>query len=331
MPVIQAIKAYLSRLRSLPSSLWIRISAIGSLLLIPLICAVYLKTSHVKPVLEKLPTSPTVGTEAFETLILDQPSYKVAEVTPNTPLLVRITGVEATGDGAFQYSLSFRGLETGVFNLTDFLANPVGERLREPVATVTIESAIPAHSVYAAVWPSPPFQGRAFPYRLTLWMGTFVWAACGALLFWPKKQMQPTAPPASPEPAKTEDRQPIIFNRQTLADLLRPLVEKAANKSITAEEKAELEGILFQYWGKDLELDHLNSVEQLRRILEHPEAGALLRTVEQWLYQPDSHITEEEINEALESYLGIPSAPQQPTKMVSEEPSHSNVSTILPT
>jgi hypothetical protein len=116
-----------------------------------------------------------------------------------------------------------------------------------------------------------------------------------------------------------------------LADLLRPLVEKAADKSINADEKAELERILFEYWGKELELDHLNSVEQLRRILEHPEAGALLHTIEQWLYQPDSSITPQEITKALESYLGIPCLeipPPQP-QITPPETALNNASNII--
>jgi hypothetical protein len=83
-------------------------------------------------------------------------------------------------------------------------------------------------------------------------------------------------------------------------------VERAAQKTITTQEKARMEQILFQYWGALLRLDHLNSVEQLRRILEHKEAGALLRTVEQWLYQPESKIPPEEINLILKPYMDLP-------------------------
>lgn len=302
-----------------------------SLLLIPILIALWRNAFDSPPPPQALPALPTVGIEAFETLTLEDPSYKVAEVTNNTPLLVRITGIESVGDGAFQYRLSYKGLEKGVFNLTDFIVKPTGERLKEPIATVTIESAIPAHSTYAAAWSGPPFQGRAFPYRLSLILCSIAWTGAGAFMFWQQWRQQQAVlsaqTPPSPEAASTDD----VLNTQTLADLLRPLVEKAADKSINAAEKAELEGILFQYWGKDLELDHLNSVEQLRRILEHPDAGALLRTIEQWLYQPDSLITQDEINEALESYLGIPSPPPASSKQSPVELSHSNVSTIIPT
>ena len=66
-----------------------------------------------------------------------------------------------------------------------------------------------------------------------------------------------------------------------------------------------MEHILFLYWGKRLELDHLEDSEQLRRILEHEEAGDLLRTVEQWLYQPAADISADAISDTLEPYMQL--------------------------
>jgi hypothetical protein len=136
-------------------------------------------------------------------------------------------------------------------------------------------------------------------------------------MFLPRRKRRQSAEPIVPPPETEGPR--------SLDDLLRPLVEKAAQKTITAEEKGRLEQILFQYWGALLQLDHLNSVEQLRRILEHKEAGALLRTVEQWLYQPDSNIPAEEISQILKPYMDLPiqpahAAPTAPTKEDFKEP-----------
>ena len=65
-------------------------------------------------------------------------------------------------------------------------------------------------------------------------------------------------------------------------------------------------------------------MEQLRRILEHKEAGALLRTIEQWLYQPDSNIPAEEISQILKPYMDLPipafpAAPNAPAQEHIEE------------
>ena len=64
-----------------------------------------------------------------------------------------------------------------------------------------------------------------------------------------------------------------------------------------------MERILLLFWGQKLELDHLNDAEQFRRILADEEAGALLHTIEQWLYQPASDISAETIQETLEPYV----------------------------
>ena len=319
MRFVADIQLYWRSLRPLPRPLVIK-AAIGAATLFVLSGGLLLLRPNQAPTpAATLPTLPTIGTEAGETLVLDQKTYTAAELTPNTPLLVRITGVESIAGGSFSYHLSYTGLETGVFNLTDFLVKPNGERLREPVATVTIGSAIPPNARYAAVYTDPPFQSRAVPYRLILLLGTLLWAGCGVFLFWPPKKQVTTNPNVAEPPQHTQDDEADSEGPQTLADLLRPLVEKAANKSISLAEKGRLEQILFEHWGKELELDHLDSLEQLRRIMEHPEAGSLLRTIERWLYQPDSLITPEEINSSLEAYIALPSGPSQKPRTIQPE------------
>ena len=329
MRFLTRIQDYLSYLRLAPKPLQIKTAIIVGTVCTVLLGTLLWSPSQPKPRPQTLPLLPSVGTESLQSIVLDQPSYKVADRSDATPLLVKITAIEPTGEGTFVYKLSYTGLETGVFNLTDFLVSPAGDRLKEPIATVTIGSAIPTNAAFNAVLYTPPLRTNAFPYRLTVILGIIAWAGCGALLFWPAKKQQPAArsSPSDPPPPSSDE----IPHTQTLADLLRPLVEKAADKSINADEKAELERILFEYWGKELELDHLNSVEQLRRILEHPEAGALLHTIEQWLYQPDSSITPEEISSALESYLGIPCLEMSPPRPQSTLPdnTHHNASNII--
>ncbi len=319
MRLVADIQLYLRSLRPAPRPLVIKTAAVTATLFV-LVGGLFLFSPNQAPTpAATLPSLPTIGTEAAETLVLDQRTYTVAEHTPNTPLLVRITAIEPGESGAFSYRLSYTGLEAGVFNLTDFLVKPTGERLREPVATVTVSSAIPPTARYAAVYTDPPFQSRAVPYRLLLLLGTLLWAGCGVFLFWPPKKQAATNPDPEESPQYAQDDAPDSDSPRTLADLLRPLVEKAANKSISLAEKGRLEQILFEHWGKELELDHLDSLEQLRRIMEHPEAGSLLRTIERWLYQPDSLITPEEINASLEAYITLPSGPRQTPEQVPAE------------
>jgi len=325
------VELYALRLRLLPKSQQSSIVS-GGVLLIAIVIGLLIFKNAPKPA--SLPTDseiPSVGVTAFKTVVLDQPDHTSAPPSSNAPLAVKIIAIEPLPRGGFAYKLSYTGMECGVFNLTDFLVTPDGNRLKEPIATVTIASVIPPDADYKAVHTQPPLQQKAFPYKLVSILSALVWAGCGAMLFWPRQTLKRDATPLSLGATQTDAEPATPVPPVMLADILRPLVERAANKSITAAEKARLESILFQYWGKELELDHLNSVEQLRRILEHPGGGALLRTIEQWLYQPDSQISEDEIASALKDYLEIPSPethshtpPQNHTSPASE-----NVSTVL--
>jgi hypothetical protein len=242
--------------------------------------------------------APSVGAEALYSLTLEREDIKAVPLTYNAPLVARIKSIQPVDSQKFLYQVSYFGLEKGTFNLTDYLCTPDGNRLRQPILPVHVSSHVPDSAEY--VIQNPPISNHAKPppYTALLSLSAFVWVAAGLWMFLPRGKKPAPAPPTVPRKEAVKV--------QTLEDLLRPLVEKAANKSISGEEKTRMEHILTQYWGALLRLDHLNSVEQLRRILDHVEAGALLRAVEQWLYQPDSEIPPAEINEILKPYLGLP-------------------------
>ena len=256
---------------------------------------------------------PSVGAEALYSLTLKRGDIMAAPPTDNAPLIARINSVQPVEDQSFLYVISYFGVEKGTYNLTDYLVTPDGRRLREPILPVQVISHVPESAEYAIQNPPLSPHRSPLPYTALLSLSAFAWGLAGLWMFLPKRKKRVPPPPVSPAVSR-----PIIGEARTLEDLLRPLVEKAASKTISTEEKSRMEQILFQYWGALLQLDHLNSVEQLRRILEHPEAGALLRTVEQWLYQPDSKIPPEEINAILKPYMDLPiTEPHGPRK---EEP-----------
>jgi len=246
--------------------------------------------------------APSVGAEALYTLVLPRGDITAAQQADNSPLSLTIKSIQPTENQEFAYLISYSGVERGTFNLTDYLCTPNGDRLRAPITPVQVNSYISDSADYAIRNLPVPRHPAPTPYTALLFVSVAAWLGTGIWMFFPEKRIRKTSTPAPPQ---LEDA--VAF---TLEDLLRPLVEKAANKTISVEEKARMEQILFQYWGALLQLDHLNSVEQLRRILEHKEAGALLRTVEQWLYQPDSKIPPEEISLILKPYLDLPVSAQ---------------------
>lgn len=241
---------------------------------------------------------PIVGVEATYTLVLNRGDVVAAQPADNAPVLTKIKSIQPVENQRYSYLVSYSGTEKGTFNLTDYLCTPDGERLREPITQIQVESLIPDSADYAILNPPVPEHPAPPHYTALLYSSAGIWLLLGLWLFLPRGMKRRAIAVNPPEQPKEADR--------TLEDLLRPLVEKAAQKTITGEEKTRMEQILFRYWGALLQLDHLNNVEQLRRILEHKEAGALLRTVEQWLYQPDSKIPAEEIAEILKPYMDLP-------------------------
>jgi hypothetical protein len=263
------------------------------------------KATHGEP-----SANPTVGVEALYTLSLNRGDVVAAPTADNAPLTAVIKSIQPTGTQTFSYIISYCASEKGTFNLTDYLSTPNGERLREPITPVQVDSLIPESAEYAIRNLPIPEHPTPLPYTAILYGSGAAWVVLGLWMFLPRRRKRPVTPTPKPPEQVPQD--------QTLEDLLRPLVEKAAQKTITTEEKSRMEQILFSYWGALLKLDHLNSVEQLRRILEHEEAGALLRTVEQWLYQPESKIPTEEINDILKPYMDLPITPG--TASPQEEP-----------
>jgi hypothetical protein len=72
----------------------------------------------------------------------------------------------------------------------------------------------------------------------------------------------------------------------TLADRLRPMVEKAARGSLTRDEQAELERMLLAFWRKCEGLEAMDVAEALAELRRRETPGALLRALEEWLHRP---------------------------------------------
>jgi len=289
--------------------------AFNALLLCALILVVTSAARFLRPTsrhstLKFQKNEPSVGAPARITLSLNRPDYTATPDDDSAPMWVHIEKIEPKEDGSFLYHLSYAGMESGIFNLTDYLQKSAAERLSEPVTSVGVRSAIPEDALYDFGDMAASAPPKVFPYSKTVGLLGALWLGWGLWLVRQRKLLG--TEPAEGAPSQTNATQDAIDagkgqtpHQQKLSDVLRPLVQKAALKTISTKEKALLEHILFLYWGKKLELDHLDDAEQLRRILDHEEAGELLRTVEQWLYQPAAAISAEAISDTLEPYMQL--------------------------
>jgi len=81
-----------------------------------------------------------------------------------------------------------------------------------------------------------------------------------------------------------------VVRPPTLAERLRPLVERAAAGQLSANEKAALERMLIAHWQRRLGLGAADGAELIAAIRRHPEAGALLGALEDWLHRPPGSV-----------------------------------------
>jgi hypothetical protein len=239
----------------------------------------------------------TVGIEGKLQRILNEPDYQTLPQKENDALLLRIDSVERTVEGQFEYTFAFMGLQSGVFNLADYLQTASGKRLRDriPAMSVTVRALLPENAETDFSQMPQALPPRRIPYRPSLAAICLLWVGAGWLLFY-KPRPKPVPPPPAPVPAPPK----------SLGEILEPLAMKAARKTITTEEKVLLEQTILQYWSEKLGVSDRDKAEQYEIIRDDPEGGILLAALERWLYQPASLILTSEVAKALQPYFEIP-------------------------
>ena len=233
----------------------------------------------------------TVGvSRTMEDVILPGPELVAKPLSPDSSFVLRITATFAHGTD-FRYSFEYYALEPGVYDLTSYLvprdgSTPGGTRPPLPEIPVEVRSLLAP----GQVTPSTP-GGRELPevggYRDLLLVAGVVWVAVLVLLFvWRRRRL-----------LSQEQAAPVV----TLAERLRPLVEKAMRGELPREEHAQLERTLLAFWRDRLGLVDMDAAEAIREMKRHEEAGQLLRELERWLHRP-GHAGEVDVAALLRPY-----------------------------
>jgi hypothetical protein len=206
-------------------------------------------------------------------LVLPGPELEVAPVDLETPVVVRIADAYPHGT-AFRYDLVVYGLDPGTFDLRDYLVHRDGSPVDdlEPL-TITIESVLPP----GRVQPNRPDMSEAPPvggYGTLLWVAGGVWfAGLWAILAVGRKKKVAEA---------LESTRP-----ETVADRLRPLVDRAVAGRLSRSERSQLELMLIAFWRTKLDLGSASTAEALTTLRSDEQAGPLLRQMEDWLHRPE--------------------------------------------
>lgn len=212
------------------------------------------------------------------------------------PLTLRIASTRPHGT-LIHYELRYIGLVPGKYDLRDYLIRPDGTSPTDGLPlTVEISGVLPLdHRGHLVQPPETPFQ-RLGGYKTLLAAGVGLWALCAIPLWLTRRRSR------EPSVIVQEDAPSGII------DQLRPLVELARAGKLTIEGKARIERLLLAHWRERLDLGDIDPAAAIVRLREHPEAGALLRTLEDWLYRPPG-TTSVDIDAALAPYATQPAAP----------------------
>lgn len=224
------------------------------------------------------PDAPAVGrTGELHDLVLPGGELEVLPGDSTTPLVVRIIAVRPHGD-RFRYDVEYWARASGTYDLRDYLRRADGTPVDAgpdalPAIPLEVRSVLPAGRVLPG---EPPVRaGGAFGgYARLLQLGGAVWVAGLAwLLLAGRRRAVAAAEAARP---------------RTLAEVLRPLVERARAGTLSSAERSRLELGLVALWRRRLALEAARPEDVLARLRAHPEAGPLLASLETWLHRPDA-------------------------------------------
>jgi hypothetical protein len=207
-----------------------------------------------------------------------------------TPIVLRIVNIYPHNT-AHRYDLVYYGLDPGKFDLRDYLRRVDGTSTADlPALPVTIEPVLPPGQVqpHALELTGSPFLGG---YRLALVIAGVLWVVglVAILLVGREKKRAIEAAQARP---------------LTVADRLRPLVERAMEGRLSQGQRAELERTLLAFWRKQLRLEDASPADAMARLRAHPQAGRLLEQLEVWFHRPPGNGAPIDVESLLQPYRG---------------------------
>lgn len=218
---------------------------------------------------------PTVGmTGKLEGVVLPGSELEPKPLTDRLqPVVVQWMSAAQQSDGSFRYDIGYHTLEPGTFDLRNYLRRKDGTPTSDlPPIPVTITPIRPPghadiNSVTLAQTPKVGGYRTRMIALSVVWIVGFV-VIVASFFFLRRKKVA------------------VEEVSSTLADRLRPLVERAAMGQLPSPELAELERALFALWRGRLDLNYVDPTTAMNSLRAHSEAGPLLMKLEEWLHNP---------------------------------------------
>jgi hypothetical protein len=252
-------------------------------------------------------TAQSVGMPGrIESLVLEGSELEVAPLAHDTPLSVRIAASYPHGS-AFRYDFVYQGYVAGKHDLRTFLRRKDGSSTADlppiPVAITALTGDDTWRPNELGIRQLRNLGG----YRTWMWVAGIGWVLGLVAIVWFGRRRRSTAAALAPPPI-------------TLADRLRPLVAEVLAGRQSRERLAELERLLLSCWRRRLDLERVPAAEAIAALRRHPDAGLLLRQLEDWLHRPaapDGSRTPVDVPALLRPYQDLPAdsadAPGAPT------------------
>lgn len=237
--------------------------------------------------------APSLGvTNTIEQIVLPGTELTHKTVDPaKTPLIVRV--VESFPHGEhFRYDISYFGMTEGEYDLRDFLVRKDGSSTDDlPTIPVRIESILEAGQIEPNELEIGGLSRFGGYWRLVIFGGLFWLVVLVALVIVGRKRKQSVT--------TVEEKPP------SLAELLKPSIDRAVAGTLPSEKFAELERFLFSLWQKRLGLESLETADAWDKIRNHEVSGPLFRQIETWLHGASDAASDIDVADLLKPYQDL--------------------------
>lgn len=240
--------------------------------------AVVAAAQPVEPTASPVETTVGVSSVLSDVILPGSELEPIPVVDQQQPVVIRIKRVSAHGD-AFRYDLEFYVLDPGEFDLRDYLRRKDGSDLRGvPPLPVVVKPLLPAGQVqpHSLAHRKSPRVGF---YRATVALLAIGWFAGLFAMWWAWRSKSRRA--AGDEVALSE----------TFRNRLQEFAKLAEAGQLDEPRLAEMERVVIAYWSRRLQLEQLPPREVHARLMQHPQAGPVLRQLEEQLHHPSRRLS----------------------------------------
>lgn len=196
-----------------------------------------------------------------------------AEQSPLSPVMVRVTPIPNSS----HQTIEFMGSVAGAFDLRDYVERQDGESAQDlPAIPVTIVTRLLPEQGTDLYASSESWLNWRASYREILWGLVVLWAAVPVAYFVIRARRK-----------RPVEAVVVTDSTITLEDRLRDALGISASRTLTVEERGQLELLVFRYLAErshrsnETDVDPASVLQDLR---SHPETRGLVAALERWLH-----------------------------------------------